>query len=80
MKKTVKLTESDLMRIVKQVLNEQPMKDKKSPDTRLNFKQINDYTMYDGCTIQKRPKNTLRVNCRAANVFFDVKICPDLAS
>jgi hypothetical protein len=76
MKKIVRLTESDLIRIVKNVLNEQPIgSEKKSlPDTRMNFNQIKEMELYNGCLVQKRNK-TLRVNCPDKNVFFDVKIC-----
>jgi hypothetical protein len=80
MKKIVRLTESDLMRIVKNVLNEQPV-EKKSPlpETRLNFNQIEENKLYDGCFVQKHHRTSLRVNCPNANVFFDVKISMGLA-
>ena len=76
MKKVIRLTESDLTRIIKNVLNEQPIgSEKKSlPETRLNFNQIEENKLYDGCLVQKHHKTSLRVNCPKANVFFDVKI------
>ncbi len=82
MKKTVRLTESDLIRLVKNVLNEQPIgSEKKSPlpDKRLYFHQIEENKTYDGCSVQKHHRTSLRVNCPDSNVFFDVKISTGLA-
>ena len=76
MKKTIKLTESDLTRLVKQIINEQNPKEVVK-DSRKNFSQMKNLEMYKGCIVQKNG-NTLRVNCPESTidtgVFFDAKI------
>ena len=80
MKKVIKLTENDLERIVKRVLNEQPkppgpdIKKDSTPNTSLNFSQMKEVTTYNGCSVQKHHKNILRVNCPKDNIFFDAKL------
>ena len=76
MKKVTRLTESELVRLVKRVIKEQEPKEVVK-DSRKNFSQMKNLEIYKGCTVQKI-YNTLRVNCPESTidtgVFFDAKI------
>ena len=84
MKNTIKLTETDLMNLVKKVLNEQPLpkggqtnpppKKGGTNPTLMKFSQLRRAQSYYGCDVQKAGDNSLNIICPDDNIWFQLKV------